>query len=413
MVRSVEGRKQTRDNTLWVVSELYYPELTSTGYYLTTIAESLAKDRKVKVLAGQPTYSARGQHAPKHELRNGVEIIRAWGTTLDKNVLPFRLLNMVTLAISIFFKALFQFRLHDQVLVVTNPQSLPVTTALAALLRGASYSLLVHDSYPEILIAVGALKPDSFIVTTINFINRWVYKHTSRIIVMGRDMNDLFLQKTAGLDVPIVTIPNWAELDVVHPVERKKSKLLNDLGLSEKLVFMFAGNLGHPIDVETLVGAAERLGDVPNIHFIFIGSGAKRKWLEERVRLQALSNVTILDERPRSEQQNFLNACDICLVALVRGMKGAAMPSKTYNIMAAGKPILALTESGSELARMIDEENMGWWVTPGDPDALCTLVKYISDNREDLTKRGKMARSAAMAKYSLQTAFEAYRRALE
>jgi glycosyltransferase involved in cell wall biosynthesis len=409
----VEGRKVTSDNTLWVVSELYYPELTSTGYYLTTIAESLAKDRKVKVLAGQPTYSARGQQAPKHELRNGVEIIRAWGTTLDKNVLPFRLLNMITLATSIFFKALFQFRLRDQVLVVTNPQSLPVTAALAALLRGASYNLLVHDTYPETLVAVGALRPNSFIVTTIDFINRWVYKHAARIIVMGRDMNDLFLQKTDGLDVPIVTIPNWAELDSVYPAAREKSKLLNDLGLSEKLVFMFAGNLGHPIDVETLVDAAERLVDIPTIHFIFIGSGAKRKWLEYRVRHQALRNVTILDERPRSEQREFLNACDVGLVALIPGMKGAAMPSKTYNIMAAGKPILALTESGSELARMIDEEDMGWWVSPGDPDALCALVKYISDNREDLPRRGKKARSAAMAKYSLPTAMEAYRRALE
>ncbi|CAN5351801.1 glycosyltransferase family 4 protein [soil metagenome] len=413
MDRSIEGRKVSRENTLWVVTELYYPELTSTGYYLTTIAESLAGDRKVKVLAGQPTYSARGHHAPKNELRNGVEIIRAWGTTLDKNVLPFRLLNMFTLAMSIFFKALFQFRLRDQVLVVTNPQSLPVTTALAALLRGANYSLLVHDSYPEILIAVGALKPDSFIVTTINYINRWVYKHAAGIIVMGRDMNDLFLQKTAGLDIPIVTIPNWAELDSVYPAEREKNKLLSDLGLSEKLVFMFAGNLGHPIDVKTLVEAAERLVDVPTIHFIFIGSGAKRKWLEDRVRLQGLSNVTILDERPRSEQQEFLSACDVGLVALIRGMKGAAMPSKTYNIMAAGKPILALAESGSEIARMIDEEDMGWSVTPGDPDALCTVVKYISEHREDLPERGKRARSAAMAKYSLQTALEAYRRALK
>ncbi len=408
-----EAKLTDEENTLWVVTELYYPELTSTGYYLTTIAESLAKNRKVKVLTGQPTYSARGQRAPKREVRNGVEIFRAWGTTLDKNLLPFRLINMVTFAMSILFRAVFLFKPKDQVLVVTNPQSLPVTTAFAALLRGSSYTLLVHDSYPEILIAVGGLRPGSVVVETINFINRWVYKHAARIIVMGRDMNELFLKKTSGLDIPILTIPNWAELEAITPVDRDKSELLRDLEIDDKLVFMFAGNLGHPIDIRTIADAAESLTENTSIHFVFIGSGAKRKWLEDRVRERALTNVTILDERPRNEQQEFLNACDVGIVSLVRGMRGAAMPSKTYNIMAAGKPILALAEPGSEIARMIDEERMGWHVVPGDPAALCSVVQQIYDHREDLPELGERARAAAVSKYSLETAIDSYRRALE
>src|SRR5215210_5843597 len=91
---------------LWVVCEVYYPEKISTGYYLTSIAEGLADNFEVKVLCGQPNYAARGIVAPKHEERNGTEIFRAASTRLDKNVIPYRIINMITLGISIFLKAL-------------------------------------------------------------------------------------------------------------------------------------------------------------------------------------------------------------------------------------------------------------------------------------------------------------------
>ena len=84
-------------NRLWILTEVYYPEEISTGYYLTSIAEGLAAGRTVKVITGQPKHMSRGQRAATRETRNGVEIFRSWGTTLDKNVLPFRLINMMTI----------------------------------------------------------------------------------------------------------------------------------------------------------------------------------------------------------------------------------------------------------------------------------------------------------------------------
>jgi colanic acid biosynthesis glycosyl transferase WcaI len=409
-----DDRKGTRpENTLWILSEVYYPEEISTGYYLTSIAEGLAKTRNVKVLTGQPKHMSRGQRAPKHETRNGVEIIRSWGTTLDKNVLIFRLINMLTIGISIFLQSVRRFQKGDQVLVVTAPPSLPVTTTLACLIKGASLTLLVQDSYPEILIAVGTVKADSVFVRFVNFVNRWVYKYAAKIIVMGRDMNELFLRKTAGLDVSIVTIPNWADLESIEPTERSANALLAELGIEDKFVFMYAGNIGHPTDVETIIESAELLRDRSEFHFVFIGAGVKKKWLETRVSERSLHNVTVLDYRPRSEQIVFLNACDVALVALIKGMWGTAMPSRTYNIMAAGKPVLALTESGSELAQVIDEDQIGWYIEPGDPNALAEQICRLFDERSALSDMGYRARSAALAKYSTEAACESYRRALE
>lgn len=404
--------KHTHDNTLWVLTEVYYPEEISTGYYLTSIAEGIAASRTVKVITGQPKHMSRGQRAPKKEVRNGVKIFRAWGTTLDKNVMAFRLINMLTIGLSVFFHSLLHFRKGDRVLVCTAPPSLPVTTTLATLIKGANLTLLVQDSYPEILIAVGAVKRESAFVSFVNLVNRWVYKYAANIIVMGRDMNELFARKTAGLDVPIITIPNWADLESIHPTPRESNPLLDELGIADKFVFMYAGNIGHPTDVESIIAAAEKLRDRTEFHFVFIGAGVKKKWLDETVEKKKLDNVTILDYRPRAEQNVFLNACDVGLVALIKGMWGTAMPSRTYNIMAAGKPVLALTEEESELARVIEEDGIGIFVEPGDADALAAAILDLYGSREELDKMGKRARDAAIAKYSLATAVEAYRQAV-
>lgn len=397
-----------KENTLWILTEVYFPEDISTGYYLTAIAEGIGKKRTVKVITGQPKHMSRGIKAAKRETRNDVEIFRSSGTTLDKNILIFRLVNMLTIGISIFVKSIKLFKKGDNVMVVTAPPSLPVTTAFACLIKGASYTICVQDSYPEILVAVGAAKPDSLFVNVVNLINRWVYKHASKIIVMGRDMKELFERKTAGLDIPIVVIPNWADLETISPTDRDDNLLLKELGIEDKFVFMYAGNIGHPTDVETIIAAAEKLRDSEEFHFVFIGAGVKKPWLDKAVVERSLKNVTILDYRPRSEQNVFLNACDVGLVALIKGMWGTAMPSRTYNIMAAGKPILALTDGGSELARVIDEERIGLHIVPGDPDSLAEKMLEFHARRDELTEMGVRARKAAEAKYSTAKAVDEY-----
>jgi colanic acid biosynthesis glycosyl transferase WcaI len=397
---------------LWVVSELYYPEETSTGYYMTRIAEDLAAQFDVKVISGQPTYSARGTISPDHEVRRKVEIFRAKGTTLDKNVLPYRMLNMVTLGISAFWIAVRKFRAGDRVLVVTTPPTMPFIIAGAALARGAAYILLIHDNYPEILVAAGKASESSFFVRLMQRANRWLYKHAARIIVVGRDMRELVSRKADGLDVPIHTIPNWAELETVNPEPRCQNKLLAELGLSEKFVVLYAGNMGPPNDLESVVEAAERLMADDRVHFIFLGSGMKRKWLEAATRDRSLTNVTILAPRPRSEQVNFLNACDVSLVSLVDKMWGVSVPSRTYNILASGKPMIAIGQAGSEVARVVEEEAVGWVVPPSSPGMLAAAITEALGSGDRLAEMGRRARKAAEEKYSQQAAIEKYRKAI-
>ncbi len=375
---------------------------------MTRIAEGLAEHEKVKVIGGQPNYSARGKTSPKFETHNNVEIYRAASTRLDKNVVPFRLLNMLTLGLSIFLKAVSCFQKGDRVLVVTNPPTMPFIMAFASLIRGASYTLLIHDNYPEILVAAGKMLKGSFGFRVLEFFNRWLFKYAAKIIVVGRDMIELVSKKTEGLDIPIAFISNWAETEDISPAPREQNLLLEELSLRHKLVFLYAGNMGYPNDIESLIECAEMLKAEP-IQFVFLGAGVKKKWLQKAVAESSLDNVTILEPRPRSEQQVFLNACDVALVSLVGQMWGVSMPSRTYNILAVGKPILALTDAGSELAQIIEEENIGWIAKPDDPDKLLEVIKIIVAEKDGLGPMGERARAASLEKYSESFAIERYR----
>lgn len=397
-----------------MVSELYFPEMTSTGYYLTKIAEGLTDTFEVKALCGQPNYSARGTQAPKHEVLNGVEIFRAAGTTLNKNVIAFRIVNMLTLSCSMLLLAFRRFRKGDRVLVVTNPPTMPFIVAVAAIFRGAAYTLLVHDNYPEILIAAGKARPNGLIARFLGFCNRWLYKHTSGIIAVGRDMHELLSRKTLGLDTPITVIPNWAELETVEPRPRSENALLRELGLLDRFVLLYAGNMGYPNDIDTILSAAKALDADPasQFHFVFLGTGVKLPFVKKFAAENALSNITLLEPRPRSEQIVFLNACDAAIVSLVPQMKGVSMPSRTYNILAAGKPILAISEQGSEVDLVISDDDVGVNCEPGDPRGLLTALERLASDKDKLAEMGKRARIAAIEKYSIETALSAYRRTL-
>lgn len=380
---------------------------------MTKIGEGLAADFDVNVICGQPNYSKRGAKAPKAETHKDVRIFRSSGTTLDKNVILFRLINMVTLGATTFVSALKRLRPRDKVLVVTTPPLLPFIAAAAALIKGAHYILLIHDNYPEILFAVGKSHPGSLIDRVLSFANRWLYKHSTKIIVVGRDMRELVAKKTAGLDIPIATIPNWAELESVEPRDRADNPLLTELGLKGKFVLLYAGNMGYPNDIESIVEAAKRLRENEKLHFIFLGSGVKRPWLEREIQTLGLKNVTVLDPRPRSDQINFLNACDVGIVSLVSNMKGVSMPSRTYNLLAAGKPILAIAEPGSEVAMVTEEDEVGSVVAPGDVDGLAAAIEELADlSADEHSAMGERARRAALSKYSVDTAIESYRREL-
>jgi glycosyltransferase involved in cell wall biosynthesis len=392
--------------TVWFVSELYYPEETSTGYYVTGIAEGLAKTFTVKVICSQPTYRARGVRMPARERRNGVEIWRCGGTTFDKNNVVLRALNIFTISFGMLVLAIQLIRRGDAVVVTTNPPSLPFVIRATCAVRGASCVLLMHDVYPEVLIATGFLRSDSAPARLLSALQRTLLRSMSRIVVIGRDMEQLVLRR-AGRPAPqVVLIPNWADLDAITPTDRLANPLLAELGISARFVVQYSGNIGRTHGIDGLIEAATRMREDP-VQFLMIGDGAMRAYLDDEIRRRRLDNMKRLPARPRGELNVSLNACDVALISLAPGMTGVSVPSRMYNVLAAGKPIIAIAEPDSEIARVVRDEQVGWVVAPGDVDALVRLVRSLVDARpfKDMSTR---ARDAVERSYSRAQVLRAY-----
>lgn len=399
---------------LWVLTELYYPEETSTGYFVTKIAEGLAEKHSVGVLCVQPTYSSRGICAPSHELHNGVLIDRCKATAFDKDSIIGRIVNSLTISISLFSNLLFRLKSEDLVLVVTNPPTLPFLASLACCLRGSRCMLLIHDVYPEVLIVTGMIEPGGLLHNAIRWLTQLMYRQNDRIIVLGRDMKNLIAGKVPGYSAEkIVIIPNWADLDEITPASRPSNCLLSKMGLTHKFVVQYSGNIGRTHGLETVLEAAMQLIPVEMIHFIFCGAGAKKEWVESEVQKNNMNNITIIESQPRSELGNLLNACDVAIISFMPGMAGVSVPSRMYNILAAGKPIIAVADPDSELALVILEEEIGWVVPPARPDKLVEAVLQAQSDREVLLEMGTRARRAAVEKYPLSRSIDSYNLLIE
>jgi glycosyltransferase involved in cell wall biosynthesis len=395
-----------------MISELYYPEETSTGYVLTKIAEGLATRHDVHALCSQPTYSARGRRAPSRERHNGVEIERCWGATLDKNILWQRVVNVVTISASIFGRAVARLRRGDVALVVTNPPLLPFLVALACRVRGVKCVLIVHDVYPDAIVAAGMARPDRWAVKIMRRATRGLYRAMDRVVVLGRDMERLIRDRVGPVDAGAISvIPNWGDVDLVSPAPKSASPTAQRLELENRFVVQYAGNMGRTHGLENVMEAARGLR-CENVHWMMLGSGAKRAWVEGYVAREGLEHVTVDGIRSREDQQDFLNACDVSIISFGPGMAGVSVPSRMYNSMAAGKPIIAVADPESELALVIREERIGQVVAPGDVDGLIATIRRMRDAPEMLAEMGARARAAVMAKYTLEHVVAAYDRLL-
>jgi glycosyltransferase involved in cell wall biosynthesis len=342
-----------------------------------------------------------------------VNIRRVPSTTLDKDVLVYRILNFFTISLSIFFSALWQVKRHHVVVVVTNPPLLPFLAVLVCKLKGAKSLLLIHDVYPEILIHAGITGPNSLISRVGYWATRTLYRSADRLIVLGRDMGKLASLKLGRSNGKVNIIPNWADLDLITPRRREDNRLLKELNLADQFVIQYSGNMGRTHGLADLFQAAKTLKESRDIHFLFIGSGAKKRWLEKMISDEQLQNSTILPPRPKEELPDSLNACDVALIAFSSGMSGVSVPSRMYNIMAAGKPIIAVADADSELALVIAEEDAGWVVPPGLPDNIVDAMLYACSHPGECRIKGLNGRRAVEKKYSFGQALTAYEQLIE
>lgn len=294
----------------------------------------------------------------------------------------------------------------EDMLAVTNPAFLILLLPLIKFVKKNRYILLVHDVFPENVVAINKMSSKSVLYRSLKFFYDKAYARADICISIGRDMSEIICKKIKNTST-IRLITNWADDKDVFPLQKEQTEIYQELNLNSKFVFQFAGNLGHAQGLDNILSAINLL-DLDELHFLFIGGGAKYKEIEEFERNSSMKNISLRGFVDRSMQNDFLNACDVALVTLNDGMYGLGVPSKSYNIMAAGKPILLVADKKSEIARCIEEYNIGWVVEPNCPKALKQAFEKACNEKESFESMKNNARKIAEDVFAKELILEKY-----
>lgn len=395
---------------IFILTELYYPEETSTGFYLTKIAEALAEKEETTVITALATSAfIPVPNYPNYEVKNKVNIWRCGGTKFAKDWFLGRVINGLSRSFLILLKGLRLCQKNDVIMVVTNPPLLPFIGLLLKRLKGVKLVVLIHDLYPDVLVATGVFKTDVFFVKLAHLLNHFLYQNADRIITLGRDMSQrIYSYLQEGNKNKIKMIPHWSELELISPQSKFENVLLKELNLIDKFIILYSGNMGRTHNLEMIIDAAKQLKVNPIYHFIIAGMGYKKQWVSQEINYHNLTNITLLDPVSRKDLNTLLNACDVGIIALISGMIGVSVPSRTYNHLASGKPIIIIAESESEVAQLITENQVGWVIQPNNTRKLLKIIELAHQQPDLCASMGKNGANLAKNAYSFSQILEAY-----
>lgn len=387
---------------LILATQFYPPDTSTTAVYLGKIADTLASDSQVVVISATPnpdSLSADPRSNP------AIVEIRNWSPR--KSALVQRAAAVCLLAVQMFFSVLRRATSSDVVFCVTSPFTLPYTVLLAAKLRGAATLLLIYDLYPEALEAAGLIHSRSFAARLIRFANTFLFRSLDAIVVIGRDVPPLLLKYPGVKPDKLQIIPNWPLIPIgyreIDPSSRFRAPD------ASKFFVGLSGNLGFTHSPATVFEAARLLESENDIHFILSGWGVGWKELNDLFAQQRLANVTILSPVPEDELIEFLSAADLWVIPYRRDTAGVSIPSRLYNLLAVGRPVVVASETNSEGALVLDEEAIGWVVPPEDPVELARAIREAARDRQATTEKGIRAADVAH-KYREEAALALYRR---
>ena len=381
---------------LWIFTELFYPEETSTAFILTKIANKLAtKYDVVNVVCANKT---RNKKNLSSTLLSNVKVTRINNFFNNKNSLIIRFLNFLELSIKFFFILLFKVKRKEKIFLVTNPAPLIVIVSLLKRIKKFEVILLVHDVFPENALSAKIIKSkESIYYKIFKLIFDKSYQNMSKIIVLGRDMKNVVESKIKNSKSEIVIIENWGENHKIYPMSKEDN---------EKIIFQYAGNIGRVQGLDFLVEVISKVKN-ERLIFEFIGEGAEKKYLIELVKKNNLKNIFFKSSFKRDEQNEILNKADVAIITLSVGMYGLGVPSKFYNILTAGKPILYIGEENTEIHLVMKDNDIGYFFNPNDEQGLFNFFNKIMKG-EDLILKGKAARNLLLSNYTEEIILEKY-----
>lgn len=372
------------------------PDVNSTGNLMAQLAETwIGRGHQVSVITSLPHYRHFRVEEPfrgmlwQREQRASLDILRLWVYAPGKKSMLNRLINYLSFAIGATLAGIF-WRSRSDVILCTNGSFFSGVAAwLIGAMKRIPFIYNVQDLYPEVPVAAGQLR-NPWAIETLRRVEAFMYGKAAQVSVIAAVMRDNLLAKGVPA-ARVQLIPNFVNGDFIRPLPRSND-FSQGHGLENKFVVMHAGNLGYVYDLESLLEAARLLEQEKEIVFLIVGEGVAKAGLEQRAKSLALANVRFLPFQPHDQLPWLRASADVQVSLYKNGAARHSMPSKIYEIMASGRPLLARAEADSAVRRLVEDSACGLCVEPENSRQLAdAIVKLFADPelRQRLADNGR------------------------
>jgi len=396
-----------------LVHTMYFlPEFGSAPILMNELASDLAaRGRSVEVITTLPRPPHNAGYQGRFYVREDVRGFRVKRILTNFTVHPIgRLIAWTIYTVWTWFN-LATVRRGDVVFLRLPPLQLGVTGVLARRLRGARVILNVQDIHPDLSIESGLLR-NPFLIRLAQIFEKWIYKHTDEILVISEGFKKNLLAKGVPAG-KIVIMPNWVDTGVLSPRPRD-NPVARRFGLNGRFVLMYSGtiSLSSSATLERILEAAGLLRSDPEIRVVLVGEGLKKPDLTAKAAALHLPNVDFIPFQPYEDLPDLLGAADVLLVPLDKEKSLLSVPSKLYNFMSAGRPILGLAHPASEVFSLIGETQCGVCAPPDDPQRIAAAIRDLKADAVGRERMGRNGRSYAEAHFSREAVLDAFDRLL-
>ena len=343
------------------------------GYLTTDIINAFVNAGNTCVLL---TGKLKPRNKPLHETV-WVEKI----TPYKRNSMFLRTFTWTAAFFQILVKVIIKYRNYE-LFIVSNP---PFAVFLPLFVKNP-FSLLIFDIYPDALYEMKYLKQNSGIVRFWQKANRSVFKKALKIYTITNSMKDMLMNYSDNSKIQIV--PLWSDNDFFKPVNINDNYFIKKHNLNDSFVVMYSGNIGLSCEIDVIPDVASIITD-PKIVFLIIGDGAKKEMLEKKVRDLKLRNLIMLPWQPTDDLPFVLSAASLSVISQGKNVSKISVPSKLYNFLSVGAPLLCITSPDSETGKLVNKYNCGKCF---DPENVKGIADYITElaNNEKLCRQMKI-----------------------
>ena len=396
------------------INRFFAPDHSATSQILSDLAFDLAgAGREVHLVTSRQIYDDPKAALPERETINGVDVHRVASTGFGRAALLGRSIDYVSFYRSVSRCLNDLVRPGDIVIAKTDPPLISIVAKPVARRKGARLVNWLQDIYPETAVELGVPFMRGPVAASLVALRNATLREAAATVVVG----DLMGRKVKTLGAPaerIHVIPNWCNDEDIRVIAPADNPLRHEWNLDGKFVLGYSGNLGRAHDFATVLAAAERLRNEPRVAFLMIGGGKRFVELASAVQARGLSgSFRFLPYQARTLLSYSLGSADVHWVSLDPRLEGLMVPSKFYGIAAAGKPIVVIGDPNGELAQLVQLNDCGFAIAPGDSDALTATLRRLSESPQTVSDMGARARHMLDAHFTRRQGLARWRRLLD